>query len=279
MPFDISGVGFSYPKAEGQSLQNFTASIRPGTTTAVVGESGSGKSTLLNLLGLLWEGPTQSGKITYHDGKNPHDYATLSRRERTALRLHEFGFVLQSSWMLPHLTCGENASVPLALQQVPPEERSRRIDDLLRQAEPHGKLLALRDRPARKVSGGEGQRIAVVRALAHDPRVVFADEPVSSLDRRNAAAIRDMLCRWKRGEFGRSKRTDRTLVLVNHDIESTWAIADDFLVLRRGRLVGAGSKSDFPRGPDQIQELMFEDTHDGVGDDPRSSPEVAASLG
>ncbi|MCC7419777.1 MAG: ATP-binding cassette domain-containing protein [Planctomycetaceae bacterium] len=269
MPFELTDVTFEYPGAEKPSLRNVTAVIHPGRTTAIVGESGSGKSTLLSLLGLLWEGPLQSGRIVYDDGARRLDYAGMARAtpwwsyltrrrlriERARLRLREFGFVLQSSYMLKHLTCARNAALPLAMQQVPLAERTECVDGLLKKVEPGGRVFKLRDRPARKVSGGEGQRIAVVRALAHDPRVIFADEPVSSLDRRNSKAILEMLVGWRERGFGRTARADRTLILVNHDIRSTWPVADDLLVLRDGYLVSSGPKERFD-GPEAVMREM-----------------------
>ena len=99
-------------------LSGLDADIRAGQTTVVYGPSGCGKTTLLNLLGFLLEDPLVSGEITCFDHASPKPYQTLSVGDRLRLRREEFGFVLQSSYLLPHLTCLDNIAMPLALGQI-----------------------------------------------------------------------------------------------------------------------------------------------------------------
>lgn len=258
--FELCDVCFSYPGAKEPALRHVGFRLAPNRTTAVLGLSGSGKTTLLSLMGLLWDGAIQGQVVCYRDDKGrPHDYLSRNGFRRSDLRLHEFGFVMQSSYMLPHFSCMENIGMPLALQQV--DQRHVRVEELLQTADPSRALFNLRGRLPRDISGGERQRMAVLRAVVHDPRVLFADEPLSSLDPLNARCIIDLLKRWKSGGLQRTERKTRSLVLVSHNIEIACEMADDIIVLKDGRLVG---EQVWPRsalnGPQQVQKMMFEGT-------------------
>jgi len=207
---------------------------------AILGPSGSGKTTLLNLLGLLWEGTLETGQVVYQgNGKaSPCDYALLAPARRAELRLREFGFVLQSSYLLPHFTCAQNVAMPLAIQGRQRSECRAAVERLLGVADPTGQLLAVRDRLAGEVSGGQKQRMAVLRAVIHDPAVIFADEPISNLDPANARPILDLLRAWRDGLLHPdAPDRSRTLILVCHSLR-TARRADYFALLERGRLVG-----------------------------------------
>lgn len=230
------------------ALDGVSVDLRPGVT-GVLGLSGSGKTTLLNILGLLDNARLTGGQVTYQptSGK-PIDYADLRPRGRAELRQAEFGFVLQSALLLPHLTCRENVAVPLALTGAGRAARLARADELLEAADradpapaggpPRRRLVDLRHARPREVSGGERQRVAVVRAIAHDPRVVFADEPFSNLDPRNTAEILDLFRAWLGGGLGYGNPDrGRTLLLVSHTVATTIRFAAGrCLVVRDGRV-------------------------------------------
>jgi putative ABC transport system ATP-binding protein len=197
-------------------LDAITFALEASSTTAIVGPSGSGKSTLLGLLAGL-DRP-KAGRVTL-DGV---DLGPLDEDARARLRALKVGFVFQSFHLVPTLTALENVSVPLELLGRPARERAREL--LAR--------VGLGERghhyPA-QLSGGEQQRVAVARAFAADPRVVFADEPTGNLDARTGASVIELI-----EEIHRERGT--TLVLVTHDMDLAGR-ADRVLRLRDGRLV------------------------------------------
>jgi putative ABC transport system ATP-binding protein len=209
-------------------LRDITFEVGAGGFLAVTGPSGSGKSTLLGLLAGL-DRPAR-GRVVL-DG---HDLAALSEDERARLRAEKVGFVFQSFHLIPTLTARENIQVPLELRG---EEARPRAEELLVR-------VGLGDRghhyPA-QLSGGEQQRVAVARAFAHRPRLLFADEPTGNLDAANGANVIALL-----GELNHELGT--TLVLVTHDPELA-SRARRVLRLRDGAVatdtetipVGAGS--------------------------------------
>jgi putative ABC transport system ATP-binding protein len=178
-------------------LRDITFDLETGGFLAITGPSGSGKSTLLGLLAGL-DRPT-SGRVVL-DG---HDLSSMTEDERARVRAAKVGFVFQSFHLLPTLTARENVQVPLELRG---EDGRRRAAELLRR-------VGLDDRghhyPA-QLSGGEQQRVAVARAFAHRPLILFADEPTGNLDAANGANVVALL-----GELNRELGT--TLVLVTHD--------------------------------------------------------------
>ena len=255
---EIESVFFRYPSARRDVLRGFSLSLRPGATTAVMGLSGSGKSTLLNLLGLLWDKPLRRGRITY-TGRNgtPRDYTRLKPSEKARLRRREFGFIFQSAYMISHFSCWQNIALPLAIQKVPAAERDRRVGDLLERADPDGTLRALAGQLAGEVSGGEAQRMGLLRAVIHNPQVLFADEPLSNLDPKNIDHMLQVLADWQSGRLHGDSDGQRTLVLVTHDIDSALRRADDVVVIHDGRIAGGGAFSSRELGPDRIKCMMI----------------------
>ncbi len=252
-PLDLTGHDLPLP-AEG--------------TVALLGESGSGKSTLLNVLGLLWDQALAGGAVTYEGASAP--LQDLPRAEQARLRREEFGFVFQSSYLLPHFSVRQNVSVPLELARVAPEEQDRRVVALLAAAglSPHI------DRPARKLSGGERQRAAVVRAIIHDPRIVFADEPASNLDRQNAEVVLDLLAQWRSGGLSyQATRPRRLLVLVSHSLRQVRRVgAEHLILLFDGKVVGNRA---YPGTLDD--DAVYEAIERGITPSPR--PQVIAASG
>ncbi len=153
-------------------LDGFTASCRDGELVILLGPSGSGKTTLLSCLaGLLT--PT-SGAIRV-DGR---ELTELKGPELAAYRRHGVGVAFQAFNLVPSLNARENVAAPLRLAGVSWREAERRADELLERV---GLGDRLRHKPA-QLSGGQKQRVAIARALVHDPPLILADEPTSSLD-------------------------------------------------------------------------------------------------
>jgi ABC-type lipoprotein export system ATPase subunit len=257
--FALCGVTYSYPGAKTPALCDVSLTIPAGRTTAVLGPSGSGKSTLLSLLGLLWEGRLDAGSIAYHrEADKPCPYAALSSRERARLRLEEFGFVLQSSYLLPHFTCAQNIAMPLALRGTDARQCTETVTRLLELADPRKTLLAVKDRLAGEVAGGQKQRMAVLRAIVHNPRVVLADEPFSNLDPVSARQVLRLLLDWRIGKLHPDEpATPRTLVLVCHHLETAREVADHFVLLDEQRLVGTTfTRAEWPDRRADIERLF-----------------------
>jgi len=200
------------------ALDNVTAALPAGQFTAVMGPSGSGKSTLLYCLAGLET--VDSG--TVYLGET--DLSALSERELTRLRRNRVGFVFQSFNLLPALSADENLLLPLRIaSRRPDRDWLERVVDAVK----------LRDRLGHRpgeLSGGEQQRLAVARALAGQPAVVFADEPTGNLDSRASADLLGLLRRCV-DELG------QTVVMVTHDPAAA-EYADRVLFITDGRVVG-----------------------------------------
>jgi lipoprotein-releasing system ATP-binding protein len=164
-------------------LKDITLDLYPGEIVAMVGASGSGKSTLLHIAGLL-ERPTNGDVIL--NGTSCWD---LNDPKRTALRLNQVGFVYQFHHLLPEFTALENVMLPQIIQNTSKKVAAEKSMKLLTSL---GLKERATHRPSR-LSGGEQQRVAVLRALANDPQILFADEPTGNLDEKSAKMVFDEL--------------------------------------------------------------------------------------
>ena len=201
------------------ALHGLDLEIPEGEFVAVMGPSGSGKTTLLNCVSGLDE--IDGGRVLV-DGKSIHE---LSDGERTRHRAAAMGFVFQAFNLIPVFTTTENVELPLLLVGVDEREARRRAQETLRRVGLGHRL----DRRPPELSGGEQQRVAVARALAGRPRLVWADEPTGNLDSEMAHAVMELL--------GELHREGLTIVLVTHD-RTVASYADRLLTVRDGRLVG-----------------------------------------
>jgi putative ABC transport system ATP-binding protein len=192
--------------------------LRQGEYLAVMGESGVGKSTLLNLLAGL-DSP-DSGRVLL-DGV---DLSSLNDDATTLLRRRRIGFVFQAFHVLPYLSVEQNVALPLDLLGVPEPERTRRTLDMLAAVG----IAPLARRYARELSGGEVQRIAIARALVHQPRLLLADEPTGNLDPRTAAQTLTLLRAQVKANAGAG-------ILITHS-RTAADTADRILVLDAGGL-------------------------------------------
>jgi putative ABC transport system ATP-binding protein len=200
-------------------LQNAHAEFQRGQITAILGKSGTGKSTLLNLISGI-DAP-DSGQI-WVDGQ---ELTAMSERDRTLFRRAQIGFVFQFFNLIPTLTVGENVSLPLELNRVPRPQARQKAEALLDSVG----LLDRWETFPEKLSGGEQQRIALARALVHDPLLILADEPTGNLDEETGAQVMSLLVDLAREHC-------RTLLIVTHGQEAV-AHADKVLRLSHGQLV------------------------------------------
>lgn len=184
-------------------LRGISLTVQRGDSLAIVGPSGSGKSTLLNILGSL-DSPTR-GSIRL-DGE---ELAHLPEQKLAAIRSQKIGFVFQSHHLLPQCSVLENILVPtLAATGRAPASALERAKQLLERV---GLEHRVDHRPA-QLSGGECQRVAVVRALINRPSLILADEPTGALDHSTAESLADLLVELNRDEHV-------TLIVVTHSEE------------------------------------------------------------
>nr|WP_249935129.1 ABC transporter ATP-binding protein [Mobiluncus mulieris] len=198
------------------ALRGVSLDVTRGEILAIMGPSGSGKSTLLHALAGI-ELP-DSGSVSY----NGRELTSLSDAQRTVLRRTDFGFVFQFSQLVPELTAVDNIAVPLLLNGVAKKTVYAQAHEWLATVglEDHADSL-----PG-ELSGGQAQRIAIARALAPRPAVLFADEPTGSLDSLNSETVMTLLVDLVRVR-------GLTVVLVTHE-PTVAAYADREIIVRDG---------------------------------------------
>ncbi|MHB1118346.1 MAG: ATP-binding cassette domain-containing protein [Minisyncoccota bacterium] len=202
---------------EVSALRGVDLHIWEGDFVSIIGASGSGKSTVLSLAGLL-DRPT-TGHI-FFKGK---DVALFSEDERAVFRSKTFGFVFQQYNLIPWLTAYENVALPLIFSHTNGKLAagiSQRFDS-----------IGLKDRMTHRpfeLSGGEQQRVAILRSLANDPVVILGDEPTGNLDSETGRNILNML-------VDLNKVQKKTLVVVTHD-PSIAEMADEVITLKDGHI-------------------------------------------
>lgn len=211
------------------ALDRVSLTILDGEAVAIMGASGSGKSTLLLVLAGVIR--PDSGTVMLHTEQGAVDVAAMADRERSALRLTEFGFVFQDGMLVPELTAAENVALPLLLTGTGRAEAERTAGSLLAELG----LGGMGGRRIGQLSGGQAQRVAIARARATSARVIFADEPTGALDSRTASDVLGVLLAATSGQ-------GRSLVVVTHD-EDVAARCDRVVRLRDGRIVAAKEAS------------------------------------
>lgn len=199
-------------------LKGLDLSVPKGQFLAITGRSGSGKSTLLYQLGLL-DNPN-SGEIIIDD----IDISKLDNEAKTRFRLNKLGYVFQDYALIPELTAMENVLLPLLMQgETMPEAERKAKDSLVR--------IGLGDRmdniPS-KLSGGQQQRVSIARAIAHNPKIIFADEPTANLDTETSDQVLDA--------FIDLHKQGQTIIMVTHEKEYS-ELTDRVVQLSDGKIV------------------------------------------
>lgn len=201
------------------ALKDVTIEVEKGTLTILRGRSGSGKTTLINILGAL-DKPTEGNVIFQGE-----DITKLSEKKRDELRRHQMAFVFQSVALISSMTAYENVEFGLRLAKFPYENRSKRAKEVLGNV---GLAKRMFHRPG-EMSGGEQQRVAIARAIAHDPAVVFADEPTAELDTATGLHVVKLFKELV-------ARHGMTVIMTTHD-PSMIDIADKVYTLEDGEIV------------------------------------------
>lgn len=199
----LSNINRTFPVGEELvfGLNDVSLEIRQGEYISIMGPSGSGKSTLLNTIGLLDQ--PDSGSYLFEN----RSVTVLEDDEKARIRRHRIGFVFQLFHLIPRLTAAENVELPLAIAEVPRQQRRQRVNLILSK-------LGLKERASHRpdqLSGGQRQRVAIARAIAMEPSVLLADEPTGNLDKAAGRDVVDILEELNRDGL--------TLIIVTHDPE------------------------------------------------------------
>jgi len=182
-------------------LRGIDLEVKEGEFLGIMGKSGAGKSTLMYQIGLL-DHPT-SGEIILHNVNTEK----LSGEERTNFRLSLLGYVFQDYALIPELTASENVMIPLLMQGKSKLEAKIVADDMLQKVS----LSHRKDNKPSQLSGGEQQRVSIARAMAHNPKILFADEPTANLDSVSGRSIIEL--------FEDLHEKGQTIVMVTHEEE------------------------------------------------------------
>ena len=221
-------------------VDDVSLQIMPGQVTCLLGPSGCGKSTTLRMIaGVEMQ---DSGEI-YVDGKLICDTVTRVPPER-----REIGLMFQDFALFPHLSVADNVGFGLTGSR---DEKRARVEELLRQVD----LYRFIDGYPHQLSGGEQQRVALVRALAPRPRIMLMDEPFSGLDNRLRDGIRD-------DTLDLLKAEDTAVLLVTHEPDEAMRMADEIALMRDGKIVQQGAPYNvYTRPLDHAAVAFFSDTN------------------
>ncbi|MCR5426831.1 MAG: ABC transporter ATP-binding protein [Lachnospiraceae bacterium] len=193
---------FPVPGGEFTALKGINAQVPRGTFAILKGRSGSGKTTLMNIIGTL-DDPTEGA--VYLNGTAIRD---LGANERENLRRKDMGFVFQSVSLIPSLNAFQNVEFSMRMAGIAPgRERNRRVEECLNLVGLHKRMNHM---PA-EMSGGEQQRVAIARSLAHSPKLILADEPTAELDSAMATRVTEIFKEMTRKE-------GITVLMTTHDV-------------------------------------------------------------
>lgn len=182
-------------------LRGVNLEVKEGEFIAIMGKSGAGKSTLMYQIGLL-DHPT-GGEIIL----NKINTENLSTEERTQMRLSDLGYVFQDYALIPELTAVENVMIPLLMKGLSKNEARKVSKKMLERI---GLSHRIDNKPS-QLSGGEQQRVSIARATAHNPKILFADEPTANLDTASGNSIIEL--------FREIHKNGQTIVMVTHEEE------------------------------------------------------------
>jgi osmoprotectant transport system ATP-binding protein len=200
-----------------------------GKTYTLIGPSGCGKSTLLRMLIGLIE--PDSGQ-RFFDDRSYDDFDIKTVRA-------EFGYVIQTGGLFPHLTARQNAALPAVYRNWPKQKIEQRIEELRELTQLPAEMLA---RYPVQLSGGQRQRVSLMRALVLDPDVLLMDEPLGALD----PMIRSQLQHQLRTIF---RSLGKTVVMVTHDLNEAAYFADQIVLMQNGRIVQQGTIENLLKHP------------------------------
>ena len=182
------------------ALDGVSLRIEEGSSVAILGKSGSGKSTLMHVMSGLDR--ADEGEVIV-DGEN---ILKLKQKAVDRFRAEKIGFIFQSYFVQGNESVYDNVSMPLEIANMPRGKRKARVEAALKAVELDEKVT----NKAKNLSGGQKQRLAIARAIANEPSIIFADEPTGNLDSVTGAKVEDLL-------FGYNRNKGVTLIIVTHD--------------------------------------------------------------
>ena len=210
------------------ALDDVSLQVPEGASVAILGKSGSGKSTLMHVMSGL-DRP-EAGQVLI-DGK---DILRLKQKEVDKFRAEKIGFIFQSFFVQGNESVYDNVSLPLEIAGLPVGKRKTRVQAALEAVELADKIK----NKAKDLSGGQKQRLAVARAIANEPNIIFADEPTGNLDSLTGEKVEDML-------FDYNKDKGVTLIIVTHDPELA-AKCDMLVSIKDGKIESIKQKTATP---------------------------------
>jgi len=209
---------FKDGEKETEVLKGIDFAAKEGEWISIMGRSGAGKSTFMYQMSLL-DDPTGGEVIIF--GNDTH---SMTPQEKTLFRLNELGYVFQDYALLPDLTAVENVAVPLMMQGRGKPEAYKLAKESLERV---GLKHRLNNLPS-QLSGGEQQRTSIARALAHKPRILFADEPTANLDNESSKTVMDL--------FKSVHQSGQTIIMVTHEEEYS-RLSERIVHLDDGRII------------------------------------------
>ncbi len=217
---EVNSITKTYGKKQNSfiALDSVSLKIPDGASVAILGKSGSGKSTLMHAISGL-DRP-EVGEVLI-DGEN---ILKMKQKAVDRFRSEKMGFIFQSFFVQANESAADNVSLPLEIANVAPNKRAERIKTALESVELLDKIKS----KARNLSGGQKQRLAIARAIANEPSIIFADEPTGNLDSVTGAKVEELLF-----EYNRDKGV--TLIIVTHDPELA-AKCDMLVNIKDGRI-------------------------------------------
>lgn len=262
----------TFTNAQGERvtvLDSVTFDVMRGETLVIMGGSGCGKSTLLNCL--IGEYELDAGRICYQtrDLDAPLDITTIDETAFNAIR-KRFGILFQSGALFNSMTVGENVALPLREHSVVDPAV---IDIVVTLKLQQVKMLPHRNKMPAQLSGGQKKRAALARATALDPEILFYDEPSAGLDPVTSTAIDELI-------IDLSRKLQVTSIVVTHEMDSAFRIADRMIMLEKGRVLKIGPRAEFERlraaGPETVStqdERLMNQFLNGYGSGPLTDAE------
>ncbi len=250
-------------------LDGVNFDVYRGETLVIMGGSGCGKSTLLNCL--ISEYTVDGGRILYQtkDMAEPVDLCTMDEAALNTLRTR-FGILFQSGALFNSMTVAENIALPLIEHSyVDPSIIDIVVTLKLQQV----KMLPHRNKMPGQLSGGQKKRAGLARATALDPEILFYDEPSAGLDPVTSAAIDELM-------MDLSKKLQVTSVVVTHEMDSAFRIADRMVMLDKGRVLKIGQRAEFeairdtqPESLNSLEDRLMHQFLKGTSDGPFTDAE------
>jgi osmoprotectant transport system ATP-binding protein len=237
---EFDHVGKTYANGK-EALFDFNLKVMPGEFVCFIGTSGGGKTTAMRMINRMLD-PT-TGEVKF-DGHNVADVDPIE------LRRH-IGYVIQNIGLIPHMTLEENICLVPKLLKWPKEKQAKRARELIKLVEMPEDFLS---RYPHEISGGQQQRIGVIRALAANQKVILMDEPFGALDPLTREKLQDLV-HYLQHDMG------KTIIMVTHDMDEALRLATRIVIFDRGHIIQSGSPAEIIKAPanDFVEELIGAD--------------------